>query len=66
VRINFRYPIVGKSALTQTHVNHRNLSYTYPNGLEPTLKNISFKLEAGESLAIVGCNGSGERLGFKH
>jgi len=41
-------------------VEARNLSYTYPGGSEPTLKNISFKLEAGESLAIVGCNGSGK------
>jgi ABC-type transport system involved in cytochrome bd biosynthesis fused ATPase/permease subunit len=32
---------------------HRNLSYTYPGGLEPTLKNISVKLEAGESLAML-------------
>ena len=46
--------------------NHRNLSYTYPGGSEPTLKNISFKLDAGESLAIVGCNGSGKRSRYRH
>lgn len=41
-------------------IEARNLSYKYPGDSEPTLKNISFKLEAGESLAIVGCNGSGK------
>jgi len=37
----------------------RNLSYTYPGCFEPALKNINFSLEAGETLAIVGYNGSG-------
>jgi ABC-type protease/lipase transport system fused ATPase/permease subunit len=35
------------------------LFYTYPGGTEPALRNISFTLEAGETLAIVGYNGSG-------
>ena len=61
VRINFRYSKVGRSTLIQTLVNHRSISFTYPGGSEPTLKGISFKLEAGESLAIVGCNGSGKQ-----
>jgi energy-coupling factor transporter ATP-binding protein EcfA2 len=46
---------------SKNFVDHRNLSFTYPGGSEPTLKNISFSLEAGESLAIVGCNGSGKQ-----
>jgi len=37
----------------------RNLSYTYPGSTEPALQNINFTLEAGETLAIVGYNGSG-------
>lgn len=37
----------------------RNLSYTYPGSHTPALKDVSFTLEAGERLAIVGCNGSG-------
>jgi ABC-type transport system involved in cytochrome bd biosynthesis fused ATPase/permease subunit len=37
----------------------RNLSYTYPGNKEPSLKDINFSLDAGESLAIVGYNGSG-------
>lgn len=42
---------------------YRHLSYTYPGSKEPSLKNVTFNLEAGESLAIVGYNGSGK---FRH
>ena len=37
----------------------RNVSYTYPGNHTPALKDISLVLEAGETLAIVGYNGSG-------
>ena len=37
----------------------RGLSYTYPGCSESALKNVSFCLHAGETLAIVGYNGSG-------
>ena len=39
--------------------HHRNIFYTYPGSAKPTLKNVSFTVEAGETLAIVGFNGSG-------
>lgn len=42
------------------HFRNRNLSYTYPGSKEPSLQDVSFSLEAGESLAIVGYNGSGK------
>lgn len=35
------------------------MSYTYPGNREPSLKDVNFNLESGESLAIVGYNGSG-------
>lgn len=38
----------------------RNLSYTYSGCTEPALRDVSFTLEAGETLAVVGYNGSGE------
>lgn len=41
---------------------YRHLSYTYPGSKEPSLKNVTFNLEAGESLAIVGYNGSGKLI----
>jgi ABC-type multidrug transport system fused ATPase/permease subunit len=42
----------------------RNLSYKYPGKGEFVLKNISFVLQSGETLALLGFNGSG-LLAFK-
>ncbi len=41
-------------------IEFRNLSFTYPDGETEALKNISFKLEAGQSLGIVGRTGCGK------
>jgi len=37
-----------------------NLSYTYPGAKTPALKNVSFTINAGETVAIVGAIGSGK------
>ncbi len=37
----------------------RGLSYTYPGSTEPALRDINLSIKAGETLAIVGLNGSG-------
>jgi ABC-type multidrug transport system fused ATPase/permease subunit len=37
-----------------------NVSYTYPNASQPTLKNINLKIKEGEKIAIVGLNGAGK------
>jgi len=36
------------------------LTYTYPGGLAPALKNISFQVEPGQLLAIIGPNEAGK------
>lgn len=41
-------------------IEFQNVSYTYPNTGIQALKNVSFKLEAGKSLAIMGKTGSGK------
>ncbi|MDY6025851.1 ABC transporter ATP-binding protein [Bergeyella zoohelcum] len=47
------YPIHGK-------IEFRNVSYTYPNTGVEAIKNLSFTIEAGEILAIMGKTGSGK------
>ncbi len=41
-------------------IEFRNVSYTYPGAEKPTIKNISFRLNKGEKLAMVGLNGAGK------
>ena len=42
------------------NIEFRNLSFTFPDGDRDALKNISFKINAGESVGIVGKTGSGK------
>ncbi|WP_160135917.1 ABC transporter ATP-binding protein [Chryseobacterium sp. c4a] len=54
VNTNFeKYPIQGD-------IEFRNVSYVYPNTGIKALENLSFKIKAGESLAIMGKTGSGK------
>lgn len=41
-------------------LEYKNVSFSYPNSDFPALENISFKLDAGKTLAIVGRTGSGK------
>jgi len=41
-------------------IEFKNLSYTYPEAQKPAIDDISFKIEKGERLAIVGENGAGK------
>ncbi|MNT28070.1 Lipid A export ATP-binding/permease protein MsbA [compost metagenome] len=47
------YPITGE-------IEFRNVSYTYPNTGIKAVDNLSFKIDAGKSLAIMGKTGSGK------
>lgn len=38
----------------------QNLNFTYPGAQTPALKNVSFKIDAGEMVAVVGAIGSGK------
>lgn len=41
-------------------IEFKNVSFMYPNSNKYALKNVSFKIKTGESIAIVGENGSGK------
>jgi len=41
-------------------IEFNNVSFTYPNNEQPTLSNLSFCLEPGETVALVGENGAGK------
>ena len=37
-----------------------NVSFTYPHDTEPTLKNVSFEIEPGQMVGVVGATGAGK------
>ena len=41
-------------------VEFKNVSFTYPGANEPTLRDLSFKINPGEKVAILGKMGSGK------
>ena len=48
-----------------TSIEFKNVSFTYPAAEESTIKNMSFKVNAGENIAIVGENGAGKTTAVK-
>lgn len=45
---------------TKADIAYERVSFTYPNTNEPVLKNINVQIKDGETVAIVGENGSGK------
>lgn len=50
----------GKDAEEFQSIEFRNVSFTYPDTSKEILKNVSFKINKGETIAIVGVNGAGK------
>ena len=49
----------------QISIEFRNVSYTYPGAESPALKEVSFKINKGERIALIGKNGSGKTTCIK-
>ncbi|SFI39503.1 ABC transporter ATP-binding protein [Halpernia frigidisoli] len=61
--LDMKSEIVNKSSeisMITGDIEFKNVSYTYPNTGIKALDNLSFKIEAGKSLAIMGKTGSGK------
>lgn len=50
-------PLPRKKALS---IEFKNVTYRYPEGDKNVLENVSFKIEAGEKISLVGLNGAGK------
>lgn len=57
-------PIVDNALDIQRHVAHtiefKNVSFRYPGTSRDVLKNVSFKVNAGDTVVLVGLNGAGK------
>ena len=52
--------VTGHQADIEGMVEFRNVSFTYQGANEPALKNITFKVQPGQTVAIVGQTGAGK------
>lgn len=53
------------TAVTHGKIEYEHVSFRYPNTNETILKDISFQINAGEKLAIIGATGSGKTSLFQ-
>lgn len=53
-------PISAKVGQEQAILKVANVTFSYPGSKQPTLKNVSFELAAGEITALMGFNGDGK------
>ncbi len=51
---------IGKPTGRPLSIEFKNVSYTYPKGENKVIDNVSFKIRAGERIALVGLNGAGK------
>lgn len=55
-----KVPTLAENAALQGEIELKHLTFAYPDGEAPVLKDISLHVKAGETLAILGRTGSGK------
>ncbi len=58
--VEFEAPDAADLSPLKETIEFRNVFFTYPGSDNPVLKNISFTVPAGRTIAVVGPNGSGK------
>lgn len=60
--MEYQSKVVGgaKSAPAFESLEFKDVHFTYPGAKKPSLKGLSFKIEKGETIAVVGKNGAGK------
>ena len=60
--MEYQSKVVGgaKSASAFESLEFKDVHFTYPGAKKPSLKGLSFKIEKGETIAVVGKNGAGK------
>ncbi len=53
-------PIEEQPDIKGLEIEFRNVSFTYPDKETPALRHVSFTIQAGEAIALVGYNGAGK------
>ena len=53
-------PSVAPPLNTKTELNAENLTIAYPEAVNPALENVSFRVEAGERVGLIGLVGAGK------
>lgn len=53
-------PIKVNPSVNPPKIEFNNVTFSYPNSRKKVLKNLSFKINPGESIALVGKNGAGK------
>jgi ATP-binding cassette, subfamily B, multidrug efflux pump len=54
-----------ENQITNGEIEFSNVSFKFPNTNIPILQNISFKIEAGETVAVLGATGAGKTAMFQ-
>lgn len=60
--MEYESKVVGGTKIADSFesLEFKNVHFTYPGAKKPSLKGLSFKIEKGETIAVVGKNGAGK------